>query len=104
RRRAAREPDHAGDGAASRLQDRARRGRSAGGAGGLRIGEWQIANGGSFVFSLIPPRAIRHSPHCSGGSPGTLLLASSTSVTATRTSARVFRSGASSKACFSAGP
>src|SRR5262249_15830874 len=42
------------------------------------------------------------SQHCNGVSPGVLLLASSISVTATRISARVFRSGASSIACFSA--
>src|SRR5262252_2348050 len=42
-------------------------------------------------------------PHyCNGVSPGVLLLASSISVTATRISARVFKSGASSMACFSA--
>jgi CoA binding domain len=47
---------------------------------------------------------LRRELHCSGVSPGILLLASSISVTATRISARVLRSGASSKACFSAGP
>src|SRR4029077_15595627 len=40
--------------------------------------------------------------YCNGVSPGVLLLASSISVTATRISARVFKSGASSMACFSA--
>ena len=42
--------------------------------------------------------------YCSGGSPLVRFLARSISVTAIRISARVFRSGASSIACFSAGP
>jgi cytochrome c biogenesis protein CcdA len=42
--------------------------------------------------------------YCSGGSPLVRFLARSISVTAIKISARVFRSGASSIACFSAGP
>jgi hypothetical protein len=42
--------------------------------------------------------------HCSGVSPPVAFLASSISVAATRISARVLRSGASSSACFSAVP
>ena len=42
--------------------------------------------------------------YCSGGSPLVRFLARSISVTAIRISARVLRSGASSIACFSAGP
>ena len=42
--------------------------------------------------------------YCSGGSPLVRFLARSISVTAIRISARVFRSGASSIACFSGGP
>src|SRR5262249_50330916 len=42
--------------------------------------------------------------HCNGVSPSVLALASSISVTATRISARILRSGASSSACFSAAP
>src|SRR3954452_24287543 len=42
--------------------------------------------------------------HCNGVSPPVIFLASSISVTATRISARVFRSGASNSACFSGGP
>ncbi len=48
--------------------------------------------------------ALRDHPHCNGGSPLVRFLARSISVTAIRISARVFRSGASSMACFSAGP
>src|SRR5580693_5744364 len=40
--------------------------------------------------------------YCRGVSPDVLLLASSIAVTAIRISARVFRSGASRSACFSA--
>ena len=43
-------------------------------------------------------------PYCSPVSPLVRFLARSISVTAIRISARVFRSGASSIACFSAGP
>ena len=47
-----------------------------------------------------PPCRYRY---CSCGSPSVFFLASSISVMATSISARVFRSGASSSACFSAG-
>src|SRR5262249_24554713 len=50
------------------------------------------------ILALFPPF------YCSGGSPLVRFLARSISVTATRISARVLRSGASSMACFSAGP
>src|SRR5579859_1434508 len=49
-----------------------------------------------------PLEAGPASAYCSGVSPDVLLLASSISVTAIKISARVFRSGASSMACFSA--
>ena len=46
----------------------------------------------------------KRSLYCNGGSPLVRFLARSISVTAIRISARVLRSGASSIACFSAGP
>src|SRR5579871_617367 len=54
------------------------------------------------VHGSDPFEAGLASAYCSGVSPGVLLLASSISVTAIKISARVFRSGASSMACFSA--
>src|SRR6185312_12768583 len=57
------------------------------------------------VHALIPRARREHaSPYCNGGSPSVFFLARSISVMATRISARVFRSGASSSACFSAAP
>jgi len=57
-----------------------------------------------------PSKSYRRGPrkngaiYCSGGSPLVRFLARSISVTAIRISVRVLRSGASSIACFSAGP
>src|SRR5579872_734071 len=57
---------------------------------------WRCAHGS------VPFEAGVGLVYCSGVSPGVLLLASSISVTAIKISALVFRSGASSMACFSA--
>src|SRR6516162_3948153 len=60
------------------------------------------AVGGTIGHHQLQHCRLKRSHYCNGVSPGVLLLASSISVTATRISARVFKSGASSMACFSA--
>ena len=63
----------------------------------------QSAGVAGIVVALINPGGCFAS-YCSGGSPLVRFLARSITVTAIRISARVLRSGASSIACFSAGP